>query len=355
MSGRRSPEKNKQTTMRDVAEMANVSLMTVSRVLNEEGKVSEETRDRVLQAVDTLNYKLNISARSLSSSKSYVIGFFFDHSAGGFLREYLIGTMLRCNELGYHLILESCDFSEVDINSYIKTMVRRHALDGIIVPPPLGDNEQLLDAMDAEGLRYVRVGPGAHLKRSLCVVINDYLASVEMTEHLIKLGHKNIGFIKGDMNQESSHSRFNGYMDTMKKNGLRVNASWVGEGNYEFDKGMIAAEKILKKSKLTAIFAANDDMAAGVIAAARRLHIEVPEQLSVTGFDDTHIATTMWPQLTTVHQPIFEMSKSAVDLLVESIRSGFDKKIANVVKIELDHYLKVRDSALPLTQQQKGH
>lgn len=344
MSGRRSPEKNKQSTMRDVAEMASVSLMTVSRVLNEEGKVSDETRDRVMEAVEKLNYKLNISARSLSSAKSFVLGFFYDLSVGAFIREYLIGTMLRCNELGYHLILEPCDFSEMDIKAFIKKMVRRHALDGIIVPPPLGDNSLLLDALEAEGVRYVRVGAGAQLKRSLCVVINDYAASVQMTEHLISQGHKNIGFIKGDLNQEISHKRFAGYMDTMQKNNLRVNAGWIGEGNFQFEGGMAAAEKILKKSKVTAIFASNDDMAAGAIAAARKLHIDVPEELSVVGFDDTAIAVSMWPKLTTIHQPIFDMSKSAVDLLVESIRSNFDKKISSKVQIELEHNLQIRDS-----------
>ncbi|QEY17026.1 MULTISPECIES: LacI family DNA-binding transcriptional regulator [unclassified Cellvibrio] len=344
MSGRRSPEKNKQSTMRDVAEMANVSLMTVSRVLNEDGKVADETRERVMAAVEKLNYKLNISARSLSSAKSYEIGFFYDQSKGAFIKEYLIGTMLRCNQLGYHLILEPCDFSDMDINSHIKKMVRRHALDGIIVPPPLSDNAKLLDALDAEGLRYVRVGPGAQLKRAFCVHINDYAAAVQMTEHLINKGHKNIGFIKGDLSQETSHRRFAGYMDTMQKHNLRVASSWIGEGNFEFEGGMLAAEKILKKTKVSAIFASNDDMAAGVIAAARKMHIDVPEQLSVAGFDDTTLAESMWPKLTTIHQPIYEMSQSAVDLLVESIRSNFDKKITSKVQIELDHYLKDRES-----------
>ena len=133
-------------------------------------------------------------------------------------------------------------------------------------------------------------------------------------------------------------------MDTMQKNNLHVNAGWIGEGNFQFEGGMAAAEKILKKSEVTAIFASNDDMAAGAIAAARKLHIDVPEELSVAGFDDTALAVSMWPKLTTIHQPIFDMSKSAVDLLVESIRYNFDKKISSKVQLELEHNLQIRDS-----------
>ena len=344
MSGRHSPEKSKQSTMRDVAEMAGVSLMTVSRVLSNEGKVSDNTRERVMQAVDSLNYKLNISARSLSSSKSFVLGFFYDLSVGGFIREYLIATMLRCNELGYHLILEPCDFSESDINDFIKKMVRRHALDGIIVPPPLNDNRTLLDALEAEDVRYVRVGSGAQLTRSLSVVIDDYAASAEMTEHLIANGHKKIGFIRGDTQQETDALRFAGFNDTMKKHKLRVNTGWVGEGNFQFEEGMTAAEKILKKQQVTAIFAANDDMAAGTIAAARKLGIDVPEALSVAGFDDTPLAVSMWPKLTTIRQPIFEISKAAVDLLIESIRGKNDEGDTMEAQTQLNYLLQIRDS-----------
>jgi len=348
MASRRSTEKSKKATMKQVAEMANVSLMTVSRVFNEDSKVAEDTRERVLKAVNELNYKPNISARGLSSSKSYILGFFYDRSSGGFIREYLIGTMLRCNDLGYHLVLEPCDFSEHTVRDFVKKITLKHSLDGIVVPPPLGDNMALLDALEAEGLRYVRVGPSAKLKRSLCVVIDDYAAAFEMTEHLINNGHKKIGFIKGDTNQEVSRTRFKGFMDAMTKHHLQVAEGWIGEGNFNFEEGMLAAEKILKKYKITAIFASNDDMAAGTIAAANKLHIDVPEALSVVGFDNTSIAVNVWPKLTTVNQPIMEMSKSAVDLLVEAINTDFNQTSLMKVNLELDYTLIFRDSTIPL-------
>jgi LacI family transcriptional regulator len=348
MASRRSTEKSKKATMKQVAEMANVSLMTVSRVFNQDSKVAEETRTRILNAVKELNYKPNISARGLSSSKSYILGFFYDRSSGGFIREYLIGTMLRCNDLGYHLVLEPCDFTESSVRDFVKNITLKHSLDGIVVPPPLGDNMALLDALDAEGLRYVRVGPGAKLKRSLCVVIDDYNAAFEMTEYLIGLGHKKIGFIKGDISQEVSHMRFKGFTDAMLKHHLQVAEGWVGEGNFNFEGGMIAAEKILKKYKVTAIFASNDDMASGVIAAANKLHIDVPEKLSIVGFDNTSVAVNAWPKLTTVNQPIFEMSKSAVDLLVEAINNDFNQTSLMKVNLELEYTLIFRDSVVSL-------
>lgn len=344
MAGRRSGDKAKKATMREVADMAGVSLMTVSRVFTSDSKVSEDTRERVLAAVAALNYKPNISARSLSSSKSYTLGFFYDHSSGAFIREYLLGTMLRCNELGYHLVLEPCNFSETNVRNFLKDLVLRHSLDGIIVPPPLGDNKALLDALDREGLRYVRVGPGGDLKRSLCVVIDDYQAAFEMTEHLISAGHKRIGFIKGDWNQDVSHARFKGFMDAMSKHKISVSDAWIGEGDFQFDTGMKAAEKLLKKTKLTAIFASNDDMAAGVMAAAHKLKLSLPDDLSIAGFDDTHIAVTVWPKLTTMRQPLEEMSRAAVDLLVETIRSDFNPKIPATINVQLDHTLVERES-----------
>jgi LacI family transcriptional regulator len=324
-------QKQKISTMKDVASMASVSLMTVSRVLNNDPNVTKKTRDRVMVAVEALNYRVNFSARSLSSSQSFVIAVFYDNSVGSFISEYIIGTLKRCNELGYHLIIEHCDFNEPDVEALISNVINRYTLDGVIIAPPLGDHMALLNVLETHNLRYVRVGPGFDLHRAAYVAIDDYRATFTMTELLIRYGHKKIGFIKGDVHQGVSNMRLRGFVDAMREHALDVGEGYIAEGNFDFASGLIAAEQLLSQAGITAIFASNDDMAAAVIAVAHRKNLNVPSQLSVAGFDDTHIATNIWPQLTTVQQPIKNMAIEAVNLLVDMIQteSKLDIKLKN--------------------------
>ncbi|HEY7884936.1 MAG TPA: LacI family DNA-binding transcriptional regulator [Cellvibrionaceae bacterium] len=332
--------------MKEVATMADVSIMTVSRVLNN-NKVSEDAYRRVMDAVKTLNYRLNVSARSLSGSQSYLIGFFYDSSLGSYISQYLLGVLRRSNELGYHLVLESCDYAADNLDDIITRLTGRYMLDGIILPPPLSEYLPLLDALDEAGLRYVRVGPGLDLERSPYVTIDDYQASFEMTEHLISAGHKHIGFIKGDARQGVAAIRFKGFCDALEKHKITLNEKLVAEGDFEFSGGMLACEQILNTGDtVTAIFASNDDMASAVIFTLQKFGLRVPEDVAVAGFDDTSIARSVWPPLTTIKQPIDEMSVHSVDLLMETIKADqlFDMRLD---KHELlPHKLIVRGSTL---------
>lgn len=328
--------------------MAGVSIMTVSRVLNND-KVSESTYERVMEAVTKLNYRLNVSARSLSGSQSYLLGFFYDNSIGSYISQYLIGVLQRCNELGYHLVLESCGFGADNVEEIISELTSRYMLDGIILPPPLSEYLPLLDALDEAGLRYVRVGPGLELDRSAYVSIDDYKATYEMTEHLIKEGHRNIGFIKGDCHQGVAANRFRGFSDALAHYGISMEEAVVAEGDFNFNGGMTASEEILSSGKpVTAIFASNDDMASAVIASVHKRGLRVPEDIAVAGFDDTSIARTIWPQLTTVKQPIDQMSADSVDLLIEAIKADSILGIKLNKRAILPHSIVVRGSTRPL-------
>ncbi len=321
MNTRDRAGKSKKVTMKDVATMADVSIMTVSRVLNND-KVSEATRLRVMEAVEKLNYRLNVSARSLSGSQSYLLGFFYDNSIGSYISQYLIGVLKRCNELGYHLVLESCSFGAENVEDIVSDLNSRYMVDGVIVPPPLCEYLPLLDALDRAEIRYVRVGPGLEMDRSAYVSIDDYQATYEMTELLIRDGHEHIGFIKGDSNQGVAANRFRGFADALAAHGISQSKSVVAQGDFNFDGGMLAADEILSAGKpVTAIFASNDDMASAVIAAVHKRGLRVPEDIAVAGFDDTTIARRVWPPLTTVKQPIDQMSADSVDLLIEAIRA----------------------------------
>ncbi|WP_041522345.1 LacI family DNA-binding transcriptional regulator [Gilvimarinus agarilyticus] len=346
MSTRERTGKAKKVTMKDVASRAGVSIMTVSRVLNND-KVSESTHERVMEAVSALNYRLNVSARSLSGSQSYVLGFFYDNSLGSYISQYLIGVLQRCNELGYHLVLESCSFGADNVEETVSELTSRYMLDGVILPPPMCEFLPLLDALDEAGVRYVRVGPGLDLDRSAFVSIDDYQATYEMTEYLINAGHRDIGFIKGDCHQGVSATRYRGFCDAMAAHGLVTNEALVTEGDFNFAGGMTACEQILDSGEpVTAIFASNDDMASAVIATVHRRGLRVPEDIAVAGFDDTAIARSIWPALTTVKQPIDQMSTDSVDLLIEAIRADSLLGIKLNKRDILPHSIVVRSSTM---------
>ena len=339
--------KAKKVTMKDVAAMADVSIMTVSRVLNND-KVSEPTRLRVMEAVETLNYRLNVSARSLSGSQSYLLGFFYDNSIGSYISQYLIGVLKRCNELGYHLVLESCSFGAPNVDEIVSDLTSRYMLDGVILPPPLCESLPLLDTLDKMGIRYVRVGPGLDMDRSAYVSIDDYSATYEMTEYLINAGHSRIGFIKGDRNQGVAANRYRGFTDALVAHNIDPELAVVAQGDFNFDGGMQAAEEILDSGRpVTAIFASNDDMASAVIASVHKRGLRVPDDIAVAGFDDTTIARTIWPQLTTVKQPIDQMSADSVDLLIEAIKADRILGIKLNKRAVLPHSIIERGSTAP--------
>lgn len=185
-------------------------------------------------------------------------------------------------------------------------------------------------------------------ERSLNVRIDDAAAAAAMTRHLIDLGHRRIGFIRGNPNQTSSAERHRGFVEAVEAAGLDMKAMPVEQGYFTFRSGIVAAERLLdRKDPPTAIFASNDDMAAAAVGVAHRRGLHVPQDISIVGFDDTSLATTMWPELTTVRQPIAAMAESALTLLLARLRAhraGTTHKLEEQV---LDHELILRESSGP--------
>ncbi|NGM51189.1 LacI family transcriptional regulator [Caulobacter sp. 602-2] len=335
---------NAKVTIHDVARMSGVSIKTVSRVLNREPNVKADTRDRVQEAVAALNYRPNISARSLAGSKAYLIGVFFDNPSPAYVTDVQLGAIGRCRTEGYHLIVEPLD-SEGDVEEQVAPMLATLRMDGVILTPPVCDDVRVLAVLDAEGVPYVRLSPDRDLDRSAYVRMDDMAAAYEMTAHLIKLGHKDIAFIKGHPDHGAAHLRYDGYAKAMADHGLAVREDRVAQGWFSFRSGFEAAETLLAgEDRPTAIFASNDDMALGVMAVANRLRLNVPETLSVAGFDDTPGAKVVWPQLTTVRQPIQAMAAAAADLLLSGDLKGEDGAAPSRL---LDFELVVRESTGP--------
>lgn len=307
---------NAKVTIHDVARLSGVSIKTVSRVLNREPNVKADTRDRVQEAVAALHYRPNISARSLAGSRAYLIGVFFDNPSPAYVTDVQLGAIGRCRTEGYHLIVEPLD-SAGDVEAQVAPMLATLRMDGVILTPPVCDDPRVLAVLDAENVPYVRLSPDKDLERSAYVRMDDEAAAYEMTAHLIKLGHRDIAFIKGHPDHGATNLRYAGYAKALAEHGLPLREDRVAQGWFSFRSGFEAAETLLAgEDRPTAVFASNDDMALGVMAVANRLRLNVPETLSVAGFDDTPGAKVVWPQLTTVRQPIQAMAAAAADLLL---------------------------------------
>lgn len=310
-------EDRSSVTIQQVADLAGVSPKSVSRVINNEPSVKLRTRERILKAIEELKYRPNLNARGLASNRSFLIGLFCTRP-GDFLNEFQIGAVNRCRETGLHLLVEPWDIAEADMGPQVEKMVGQVRLEGAILLPPLGDHQGVLNRLAEAQVPVIRISPKTNLSSTPVIGVDDYGAARQLTAHLLKLGHERIGFILGRPDQLATEQRYLGFIDEMRAWSIAVDSDLVQTGNFEFDGGLVCAERMLQNpSPPTAIFASNDDTAAAVIAVARRRGLNLPQDLSVTGFDDVPLAGMLWPDLTTIRQPVAEMARIAVDLFVE--------------------------------------
>lgn len=293
--------------------------MTVSRVINREGNVRDATRQTVELAIAELNYAPNLAARSLAGARQLRIGLLYSNPSAAYLSEFLVGSLEQASRSAVQLVVEKCDIGDHEIE--VARQLIEAGIDGIILPPPLCDSEGVLAALEESGTPAVVVASGRPAEGVLSVAIDDFAAALAMTDHILSLGHLRVGFISGNPNQTASARRLDGYRAALERAGIGVDPAMIAEGLFTYRSGLDAAEHLLDAADPpTAIFAANDEMAAATVAVAHRRGIDVPGDLTVCGFDDTTLATAIWPELTTIHQPIADMSRSAVELLVAEIR-----------------------------------
>jgi LacI family transcriptional regulator len=316
-------------TIHDVARVAGVAIKTVSRVLNDEPNVAEQTRARVLAAMESLSYYPSLSARSLAGKRSYLIGLVYANPSANYLADVQHGAMARCRQEKFRLFVHQC--SDPGTTREILGLIDQTHVDGLVVSPPLSESAELIQALERRKLPFVRIAPNDIEHPSPYVDMDDEGAAREMMEHLIESGHTRIGFIKGDPGHHASGQRLRGYEAALKGHRISYDTSYVKQGYFTFESGLTAGRELLRvENPPTAIFACNDDMAAGVLIAAHELGIPVPQKLSVAGFDDTYIARIVWPRLTTVHQPSYDLAYTATDLLLQSLKSGAGPKSARL-------------------------
>jgi LacI family transcriptional regulator len=281
----------RRATIKDVAARAGVSFMTVSRVINGHESVRPQTREAVMAAIEALGYKPNVAARSLVTSGELRIGVIYSNPSAAFMSEFLTGVFEEAASLGARLMILRAPRGETPSPQSLKTFVAS-GLSGVLLTPPLGDSVALLRMLAKAGLPIATVAAYAG-NHAISVRINDRKAAYDMARHLLDLGHRRIGFIMGNPDQAASAERLAGFYAAVRE--YEDVETTVAQGDFSFASGLVAAQQLLdRKSPPTAIFASNDDMAAAVVSVAHRRHLDVPQQLTVVGFDDTTTAITMW-------------------------------------------------------------
>jgi len=313
-----------KATLDHVAKRAGVSMKTVSRVVNREPNVRESTKAKVDAAIAELNYRPNQSARNLASERAHIIGLIYDDPSAyeipsaGYVVNMQQGALHACRKAHYELLIHPCNYRKRNIDREIEEIIEYARPAGIVLAAPLSDMPRIIRAIEKTSTPMIRVSPGKPKANELCVATNDREISAEMTSYLASLGHKRIAFITGHPSHKAVANRFAGYKDGMQQSGLNVSERLIVSGDNSFRSGEVAAQKLLsRKQRPTAIFAANDDMAAGVIRVANRFGIEVPTELSIAGFDDIALAQLVFPNLTTIQQPLTAMAERAASMLIK--------------------------------------
>jgi LacI family transcriptional regulator len=312
-------------TIKDVARHAGVSLKTVSRVINHEAAVRSETREKVERAIAQLGYRPDPSARSLRSTHSFAIGLVYDNPNAHYVIDMQNGVLSACRERGFGLQIHPCDSSSPKLAEELVSLVKRARLAGLVLAPPMSEQAELIATLKAHDIAFVRIISSREDPQdgSPCVYIDDRHAAYAITEHLIQLGHTRIGFLWGEPHHRSSPERYQGYADALKDYGLPLNKKLVLPGRYAFDDGFRGARKLLalkEKERPTAIFGSNDEIAAGVLAAARSTGLDVPWDLSIAGFEDSPFSKQAWPALTTARQSTQEVGRHAALRLMRSLQ-----------------------------------
>lgn len=307
-----------EPTISDVADRAGVSIRTVSRVLNNSPRVSDDTRERIEQAIAALNFRPSLRARALAKGRSFLIGIVHNDRNALVLDTVQRGVGREATRRGYEVICHSTPLEEEGAIEDVLAFARRSRIDGLIVLPPVSGIIGLPQALQAEQVAAVALSAVPIDGYGSVILSREADAAGAVADYLVALGHQRIAMVTGPQSMISAIERRRGFIEALDRN--RVALLHEIEGDYSLASGVAAAEQLLSLSPLpTAIFAANDIMAAGVLKVASERRIAVPSPLSVVGFDGSLVAELLTPALTTVARPFGEMAEIATHQLIDLV------------------------------------
>ncbi|MES1202220.1 MAG: LacI family DNA-binding transcriptional regulator [Pseudomonadota bacterium] len=338
------PDAKRRSTINDVARLAGVSKKTVSRVINQSPFVKEETRQRIHELMQELSYEPDPQARGLAFRRSFLIGLIYDNPNAQFVVNAQQGVLEGVKGSGFEVVVHPCNRHSTTFLADVNAFVQRQKLFGVVVLPPISEDNKLKALLDERGCHYVRIASAPVDAAPHLMMSNDREACAEAAAHLAKLGHKRIALIAGPPGYRSRKERREGFIEGLKAHSLSLPAELEVEGAYTYESGITGAKVLLaRKPRPTAIFASNDEMAAGVYRVAQDMGISIPDQLSVVGFDDMPISSRLQPPLTTVHWPLTDMGRAAAEKLVR--RVGEQRATEEVSSVPSS--LVVRNSTAP--------
>lgn len=334
-----------KTTINDIARLSGVSKKTVSRVINGSQLVHPETRDKVQALMQQMGYTPDPQARGLAFRHSFLIGLVFDNPTAQYIVNMQYGVLDALRDSGFELVVHPCDSKQVDYIEGIRRFVQRQKLYGVILIPRVSEDHALAEAMQELGVRYARIASVPLDEPQRMVLTQDRRAGAEVAEYLESLGHRHVGLITGPTRYRSAIERGGGFREGLARRGLSLPESCVYEGGYTFESGVAGAEALLRQTpRPTAIFACNDEMAAGVYKAALRMGLSIPGDLSVVGYDDSPLASQLWPALTTIRLPVRDLGRQAASLLL----AGDSGQIQGArAAVTVSPHLVIRDSTQP--------
>ena len=335
----------KPSTINDVARLAGVSKKTVSRVINNSPFVREETRAKVEAVIAESGFSPDPQARGLAFRRSFLVGMIYDNPSPNYVVNMQQGVLDAVRGSGLELVVHPCNRGSDNFMADVQGFVVRQKLFGVVMPPSVSEDERVVAMLREADCPYVRIASVSLDEPARMVVTNDSRGAAEAARHLAELGHTRVAFISGPDSFRSSHERGRGFEEGLAEHGLKLDPALVRRGAYTFESGVEAATDLLSLPKPpTAIFAGNDEMAIGVMKAARDQGLDVPGDLSIVGFDDLPMASRVWPNLTTVRLPVRDMGRMAAEKLTARNR-GLDP--ATLDQPEIIPSLVVRDSAAP--------
>lgn len=313
---------NGNVTLKDVAVALGVSTMTVSRAINDKANVSANTKKRVIETAKKMGYSPNLVAKSLVSSKTYTIGVVIPKISHSFFPEVVSGIEEASNRENYQIFLTNTS-DDFEKEKKVIDALRAKRVDGILVSSSQNKEDfSYYEKIIESGLPLVFFDRCIENIGASCIGVNDFAASQQITEHLIKKGFKQIGYLSGPKKVSIGKERFGGYIAAMNKYGLDIDDKWVVEKGYNEDDGYQAMKKLLALSedvRPNAIVAVNDPVAFGAMDAIRDAGLKVPEDFAIVGFTNDIRAELVSCPLTTIHQPAYEVGKKAASKLIKTI------------------------------------